>query len=547
MNVTFCGAARSVTGSCHLLECGGKNILIDCGMRQGSDAKSELGEGEFPFVPANIDAVLVTHAHIDHTGLLPLLIKRGFKGDIITTGATAELCSIMLPDSGHIQEQEAEYQNRKNERAGKPLVEPLYTAQDAVNCLKQFKTVHYHDIVDILPGVQARFINVGHLLGSAAIEIWMSEEGKKTKIVFSGDLGRDDRPIINDPESVTDADYLVMEGTYGDRNHEVSTDEQKMQQLTNILKAAMVRGGNIVIPSFAVGRTQELLLYIKRLLEDGSIPGLEKVPVYIDSPLGISATEIYAKCGKEYYDEEMQHFAIQGDTFNFPTLRVAQTAEESKAINDQKGTNIIISSSGMCDAGRIRHHLKHNLYRADSTILFCGYQAQGTLGRILLDGAEKVKLFGEEIRVNATIERIEGFSGHAGRDELIRWVTEIPERPVRIFLVHGENEVLESLRTAIVSLGYTVEIPTLRESFDLLAGRAYVPSSAEKRGVKTPLPERSAAVTASQCEAIIKQAQSIAAMLDKLPETAENKMKLAMMEKDMRLFVEKWREFLSQS
>lgn len=546
MNITFCGAAKSVTGSCHLLECGGKNVLIDCGMRQGADAKSELGEGEFPFNPADIDAVLVTHAHIDHTGLLPLLVKRGFSGEIVATGATAELCSIMLPDSGHIQEQEAEYQNRKNERAGKPLVEPLYTAQDAANCIKQFQAVHYHGIIDILPGIQARFIDVGHLLGSAAIEVWMTENGKKAKIVFSGDLGRDDRPIISDPESITDTDYLVMEGTYGDRNHEVSTDEQKIQQFANVLKAALVRGGNIVIPSFAVGRTQELLLYIKRLLLDGTVPGLEKVPVYIDSPLGISATEIYSKCGKEYYDEEMQHFAMMGDTFDFPTLRIAQTSDESKAINDQKGSNIIISSSGMCDAGRIRHHLKHNLYRADSTVIFCGYQAQGTLGRILLDGAEKVKLFGEEIRVNATIERIEGFSGHAGRDELIRWVTEIPEKPNRIFLVHGESEVLESLRTAIVSLGYTVEIPELRESFDLLAGTASVPSSGEKRGLKQPLSERTAISSiSSHSEAIVKQAKSIASMLDNLAVTPENEMKLQMMEKDIKLFVQKWHEFLS--
>ena len=403
MKIRFCGAARSVTGSCHMISANGKNVLVDCGMRQGADKKTELGEDKFPFNPAEIDAVLLTHAHIDHSGLIPLLVKQGFKGSIIATDATAQLSGIMLPDSGHIQEQEAEYQTRKNLRAGKAPAEPLYTVQDAQNALKQFTPTSYGRTVSVVSGITARFNDIGHLLGSSAIEIWVEENGKTTKLVFSGDIGREERPIICDPQQVKGADYLVIEGTYGDRNHEESTAEAKEAHLISVLKMGIARGGNIVIPSFAVGRTQELLYYIKRLLMKNSVPGLENVPVYIDSPLGINATKIYEKCAEGYYDEEAREMAKSGSPFDFPTLRVAVTADESKLINAQTGCNIIISSSGMCDAGRIRHHLKHNLYRADSTVIFAGYQAEGTLGRMLLDGAKKVRLFGEDVRVLSLI------------------------------------------------------------------------------------------------------------------------------------------------
>ena len=285
MKIRFCGAARSVTGSCHMITFEGGSILVDCGMRQGEDAHTDYGEGDFPFIPSDIKALLITHAHIDHTGMVPLLVKRGFNGPIFSTEATAKLCGIMLPDSAHIQEQDAEYQNRKNERAGKPLVEPLYTAQDAENSLRLFKGVRYDSIIQICPGVEARFTDVGHLLGSAAIEVWVTVGGKKTRIVFSGDIGRDDRPIIKDPESPEGADYLVLESTYGDRLHTVSTDDEKEQEFAEILREGIARGGNIVIPAFAVGRTQELLYYIKRFLVNGTVPGLEKVPVYIDLSL----------------------------------------------------------------------------------------------------------------------------------------------------------------------------------------------------------------------------------------------------------------------
>ena len=469
MKIKFCGAAQTVTGSCHLIQFSGGNILVDCGMRQGADEKA-MPNGEFPFDPHEITALLVTHAHIDHTGLVPLLTKRGFSGPIYSTSATAKLCEIMLADSAHIQEQDAEEQSRKNLRAGKPPAEPLYSAKDAAIACERFKSIPYGTVVEVCPGVKARFTNVGHLMGSAAIEVWITEEDKTVRVAFSGDLGRGDRPIINDPDIVEGADYLVMESTYGDRNHEVTTDAEKEAEFAAVLRAGIARGGNIVIPAFAVGRTQELLYYIKRMLIEGTVPGLERVPVYLDSPLGIKATRIYENCTKENYDQEALEMSREGDLFEFPTLRIAQTAEESKLINTQPGCNIIISSSGMCDAGRIRHHLKHNLYRADSTIVFAGYQAVGTLGRLLVDGAKRVKMFGEQVIVNANIVQIAGFSGHAGRDEMLQWLQKIPQKPTRVFLVHGEKDVIDGFAAAVRSLGYTVSVPELFEAFDLGTG-----------------------------------------------------------------------------
>ena len=540
MKIRFCGAARSVTGSCHMLTANGKNILVDCGMRQGADKKTELGEGRFPFNPAEIDAVLLTHAHIDHSGLIPLLVKQGFKGSIIATEATAELSGIMLPDSGHIQEQEAEYQTRKNLRAGKAPVDPLYTVQDAQNALKQFMPTSYGKTVTVVPGVTARFTDIGHLLGSSAIEIWAEEDGKTTKIVFSGDIGREERPIICDPEQVKGADYLVIEGTYGDRNHQESTAEAKEAHLISVLKMGIARGGNIVIPSFAVGRTQELLYYIKRLLMKNAVPGLENVPVYIDSPLGINATKVYEKCAEGYYDEEARAMAKSGSPFDFPNLRVAVTADESKLINAETGCNIIISSSGMCDAGRIRHHLKHNLYRADSTVIFTGYQAEGTLGRMLLDGAKKVRLFGEDVRVNATIERIEGFSGHAGRDELIEWIEGIGNKPVCTFFVHGESDVLDGFSSAVASLGYHVEVPELLEEFTLL------PGSMERTQESAPASAAEERVEAHYAVQLHAQLERLSALLEHTDWKADASaaLRAEIMEEDIRALVDKWERIL---
>lgn len=540
MKIKFCGAARCVTGSCHLITANGKNILLDCGMRQGADKKTELGEGNFPFDAATIDAVLLSHAHIDHSGLIPLLVKKGFKGKIIATKATAELSGIMLPDSGHIQEQDAEYQNRKNLRAGKPPVEPLYTMKDVDAALKQYSPVSYGEVVNVAEGITARFNDIGHLLGSAAIEVWAEEEGKTTKLVFSGDVGRSDRPIICDPQQVKGADYLIIEGTYGNRNHQESSDEAKEAELISVLRMGIARGGNIVIPSFAVGRTQELLYYIKRLLLKNAVPGLEKVPVYIDSPLGINATNVYRSCAEGYYDEEAREIAKTGSPFEFETLRVARTADESKLINAQKGCNIIISSSGMCDAGRIRHHLKHNLYRADSTVVFSGYQAAGTLGRILLDGAKKVKLFGESIFVNAAIERIEGFSGHAGRDELIDWIEGIGNKPNCIFLVHGEEDALASYEKAVRSLGYRVEVPTLLEEYDVVAGSCCVAPSA------APAPAAKQLEKAHFTSRLEAEAARLGVLIEdtEWEDNASAEMLARILETDIRTLVDKWENIL---
>lgn len=537
MRLKFCGAARTVTGSCHMIECEGGNVLVDCGMRQGEDADQELGVGGFPFDPHSIAAVLVTHAHIDHTGLLPLLVKGGFNGPIVATGATARLSGIMLPDSAHIQEMEAEYTNRKRLRAGKPPIDPLYTTKDAAAALKQYRPVDYEATVEVIPGVTARFNNVGHLLGSAAIEIWVEEKGKITKLVFSGDLGRDDRPIIQDPETVDSADYLVLEGTYGDRHHGADTADEKENELRQVLIAAIARGGNIVFPSFAVGRTQELLYYIKSLLGKNAVPGLESIPVYIDSPLGIEATKIYQECaGEDYYDKDALALAGAGDLLDFSTLRVAQTSDESRLINTAEGAKIIISSSGMCDAGRIRHHLKHNLYRADSTIVFMGYQAVGTLGRLLVDGASKVKLFGEDVRVNANIVNMDGFSGHADKDELIEWAQAIQPKPKRVFLVHGEEESLDALASALRNLGYDVDIPALLDEADLEAG---VILSAEPRRVRPaakPLPQADIGLSA--------RFAAILAQLDSLGGSGDAAFKRGMIEADMKLTLDKWETLL---
>ncbi len=522
MKIRFCGAARSVTGSCHMITFEGGSILVDCGMRQGEDAHTDYGEGDFPFIPSDIKALLITHAHIDHTGMVPLLVKRGFNGPIFSTEATAKLCGIMLPDSAHIQEQDAEYQNRKNERAGKPLVEPLYTAQDAENSLRLFKGVRYDSIIQICPGVEARFTDVGHLLGSAAIEVWVTEGGKKTRIVFSGDIGRDDRPIIKDPESPEGADYLVLESTYGDRLHTVSTDDEKEQEFAEILREGIARGGNIVIPAFAVGRTQELLYYIKRFLLNGTVPGLEKVPVYIDSPLGIKATRIYAGCGADCYDDETKALARSGDLFEFDSLHIAETVEQSMEINDLEGCNIIISASGMCEAGRIRHHLKNNLYKANATVVFVGYQAVGTLGRIIIDGAKKVKILGVQVIINAAIKQIEGFSGHADQSELLEWVSEIPETPKRIFLVHGEDKAINALKGKLQEKGYSIEVPEMFEEFDLGTGEVYATATKKVTEAAKQRRQQAADIRASLKRLIFAATELLSAEPDRAKDMEED-------------------------
>jgi len=462
MKITLMGAAKCVTGSCTLLEFEGKKILVDCGMRQGRDAKE--APSEFGFAPEEIDAVFLTHAHIDHSGLIPLLVKRGYKGKVHCTEATAKLCSIMFPDAGHIQEMETEWENRKNARAGKPLVEPLYTAEEARAAIKSLNA-HGYGRAEIMDGVAAEFVDAGHLLGASSIKLLLTENGKQNRLVFSGDIGNTNIPLMKDPVYITDdVDIVFMETTYGDRLRDPVDPKEAFR---NALTDALRTGGNIVIPSFAVGRTQELLYEISVFLDEGSVPGLENVPVYIDSPLGIAATQIFESEGPAYYDDEAKAYEAEGIRFfSFATLRVAKTTEESKAINFDEHQKIIISSSGMCDAGRIKHHLKHNLWRADSTVIFVGYQAAGTLGRSILDGAKHVRICGEEIRVNANIVNIEGFSGHADKAGLLEWIKHFPKTVKRVFLMHGEEQVMRKFAQDVRALGYNVLIPELYATYD---------------------------------------------------------------------------------
>ena len=448
MKLSFLGAAHEVTGSCHFIEACGKKILVDCGMQQGQDDDTQ----ELPVVPADIDYLFLTHAHIDHSGKLPLLSKMGFNGKIFTTVATGELCSIMLQDSAHIQEFEAEWKNRKRQRAGEDLYEPLYTIEDAQRIMKRFVTFEYNQIISVCDGIKIRFIDVGHLLGSASIEVWIEEEDTNKKLVFSGDIGNLNQPLIRDPQYITEADYVVMESTYGDRNHGPAPDY--VQELADIIKETFDQGGNVVIPSFAVGRTQELLYFLRDIVNNNRIPGYSEIPVYVDSPLAVEATNVFNKNVKGYFDEEAMSLINQGiNPITFPGLKISVTSDESKAINFDSRSKVIISASGMCDAGRIRHHLKHNLWRAESTIVFVGFQAIGTLGRSLLEGTKTVKLFGESITVNANIVRLHGISGHADQAGLLRWLSAFEQKPKRVFVVHGEASVCDSFAALLQDQG----------------------------------------------------------------------------------------------
>ena len=470
MILEFIGADHEVTGSCHYLNVNGKHILVDYGMEQG---KNYFENAELPVPPSKIDFVLITHAHIDHTGNLPLLYKRGFRGRIITTHATEELCEIMLRDTAHIQEQEAEWKNRKAERAGRPMVEPAYTLRDAEDCLKLFESVDYLEKKRLADGITVRFIDVGHLLGSASIEFWLEENGVRKKIVFSGDIGNTGKPLIRDPSYVDDGDYAVMESTYGDRFH-LKDKVDHAAELAAIMQETFDRGGNVVMPAFAVGRTQELLYFLRKIREEGMVKNHPDYEVWVDSPLALEATEVFKNNLMDCFDTETQKLVRQGiNPIAFSGLRTAVTADESKAINFLENPKVIISAAGMCDAGRIRHHLKHNLWRADSTIVFAGYQAEGSLGRLLQDGAERVKLFGEEIEVNARIAMMQDMSSHADQNGLVRWITSFKKQePGQIFVVHGEDEVTVKF-CALLKEKYNLnaEAPFSGSIYDLAAGK----------------------------------------------------------------------------
>ncbi len=465
LTLRFYGAARFVTGSCTILETDSGRVMVDCGLFQGPKEIKERNYGSFPFDPASIDCLLLTHAHIDHSGLIPKLVKHGFQGKIYTTTVTADLCSVMLPDSGHIQEMEVQRKNRKLNRAGKELLEPIYTVQDAYNALNQFIGLQYGEPVETIPGMTARFLNAGHILGSAMVELNIQHHGKTTKLLFSGDIGNRNQPIVEDPATVESADYVVMESTYGNRLHDPPSD--KVATLGRIIKDTFRRGGNLIIPAFAVERTQDLLLTLDQLVNAGVLAGNQ---IYIDSPLAINATEIYCR-HSHYFDAQTKAIALtegRDCALMIPGLQFTRTAEESIALNRISGGAVIISASGMCDAGRIKHHLKHNLWRPESTVLLVGFQAEGTLGRRLLEGDKLVRIHGEQIAVKATITTLPGFSAHADRAGLLNWLRSFQVRPKCCFINHGEEtSALAFAQSVINELGIPVLLPSIMESFDL--------------------------------------------------------------------------------
>jgi len=478
MKIQFIGATHEVTGSCTLLEVGGKIYMVDCGMEQGADIFENV---PIPVNPATIEAVFLTHAHIDHSGMLPKLYKDGFRGRIYSTRETANLCNIMLRDSAHIQESEAEWRSRKAERAGGEKVLPVYDTKDAEGAIRQFRPVGYGEVLQVGEGVTVRFTDVGHLLGSACIELWLTEGEQTRKIVFSGDVGNTGQPIINDPKTVEETDYLVIESTYGDRlheKHENTLDDKSavaVTRLATFIQMALDAGGNLVIPSFAVGRTQEMLYAIREIKQKGLVKGHEGFPVYVDSPLAVEATGIFLQCDLSCLDEKTMEIVKQGNNPIWsPGVTLSVTSEESNQINFDNRPKVIISASGMCEAGRIRHHLKHNLWREESVVLFVGYQAEGSLGRKLQEGAKSVKLFGEEIAVNATIATLHGTSGHADRDGLLNWLAGFREKPKTVFVNHGDDGACMAFRKRLEDMGYHAEAPYSGTEYDLITGRMTV-------------------------------------------------------------------------
>lgn len=468
MKLHFIGAAHEVTGSLHYLNACGLNIVIDLGMEQGQNVYENA---ELPIAYSEIDYILLTHAHIDHAGMIPYAYKNGFNGTVLCTNATKALSEIMLRDSAHIQESEAEYKNRKGQRAGRALVEPIYDLNDADGVLNHFIGIDYDELIELGDGVSIRFIDAGHLLGSSSIEIFLTENGISKKVVFSGDIGNFDKPLIRDPQYIHDADYVIMESTYGNRMHENTIDH--ISDLVRIIQETLDRGGNVVLPAFAVGRTQELLYLIRRIKDEGLISGHDDFLVYVDSPLAVEATHVFSKNLEDCYDDETKTLVEQGiNPIFFRGLNIAVSSEESKAINFDTTPKVIISASGMCDAGRIRHHLKHNLWRPECSVVFAGYQAEGTLGRILLDGADTIKLFGETIDVKAHIETMQAMSSHADQAGLLQWISAYNTAPSRVFLVHGNDAAMEGFSHKMKeTLGYEPDTPYSGSVFDLASNK----------------------------------------------------------------------------
>ena len=469
MKLMFIGADHEVTGSCHFVQVADYNFLVDYGMEQGVNYFENV---PLPVDAGSIDFVLLTHAHVDHSGMLPLLYKKGFRGQIFATEATADLSAIMLRDCAHIQMAEAEWKSRKGKRSGEHIEEAIYNMEDAEGTIRLLVPCPYDKEVEINDNVKIRFTDVGHLLGSSSIEVWLKEEGETKKIVFSGDIGNSDQPILRDPQYTSEADYVVMESTYGDRYHTHEKPDY-INDLARIIQETFDKGGNVVIPSFAVGRTQEMLYFIRQIKEKELVKGYEDFPVYMDSPLAVAATSIFQKNQISCYDEEARALVKKGiNPINFPGLKLAITSDESKNINFDDTPKVIISASGMCEAGRIRHHLKHNLWREESTILFVGYQAVGTLGRHIVEGAKEVKLFGENITVQARIMILPGMSGHADKDGLLKWIDGFDvKKPDWVFVVHGEDMVCQSFTDCLKKeKGLNAYAPYSGTVFNLLTG-----------------------------------------------------------------------------
>jgi metallo-beta-lactamase family protein len=465
MKLTFLGAARTVTGSHYLLEACGKRILIDAGMHQGPEHMRQQGRPDFHLDYTTVDLLLLTHAHIDHSGNLPLIARLGFKAPIYATSATSDLCEVMLPDSAHIQQEDAEHDLRKWINMGRvgPPPAPVYDLEDVEAALKLFKSVQYDEIVELAPGLRARWRDAGHILGAASIEVWAEDKpGEVTKIIFSGDIGHSGRVLLNDPSLYDDADFIVMESTYGNRRHEPVHLQQEV--LKEMLNTASRTKGHVIIPAFAVGRTQELLYAFNELIENNLAP---RLPVYVDSPLAISATEISQR-HPECFDDDTRALLAKGDDpMDFPGLVLTRTSQESKKINVHQGPMIVIASSGMCTGGRIRHHLQNHLDHGNDIILFVGYMAAGTLGRYLLEGNREVKLFGEKVRVRARVRSLSAFSAHADVDGLLKWLGQV-KGPRAVFISHGEEETaLDFAALAHQQLGAPTLVPEFCDTFDL--------------------------------------------------------------------------------
>lgn len=468
MKITFCGASKTVTGSNYLIEAEDKKLLLDCGMFQGSAREEQMNFESFIYNPKGIDYLILSHAHIDHSGRIPKLVREGFNGKIYTTHATYDLCEIMLMDSANIGMQDAEWENRKRVRKGLTPIEPLYNTNDVKESLKLFKPVYYNQEIKIDDTFSFRLQDAGHILGSAIVELFINEEGKTTKLVFSGDLGMPERPILTDPGFIEDADYLIIESTYGDRDHPTYSDSTK--SLIKIIDDTSQRGGTVVIPSFAVGRTQDLIYQLNSYYDGEGLEEYKKVPIYIDSPMAVSTTKVFEK-NSNLFDEDAKNLILSGDNpFDFENIFYVRDVEESKRLNTVKYPKVIISASGMATAGRVRHHLKHNLWDPKNSVIIVGYQAEGSTGRKLVEGAKKVSLLGEEIKVEASIYSLQGFSAHADRTMLLNWIGHFKKFPKKIFLVHGEEKAITALKSEIENKWQAnVHVPDLGDSVELYA------------------------------------------------------------------------------